>query len=195
MHMTLPLVEPIRPALARSVPTGREWQYELKLDGFRGVFYVENGRGSFRSKSNRVMRRFAGLADRAARSLDVKNAILDGEIVVLTRSLPDFAALMSSRGQPEYAAFDLVWLNGRDLRGRPYAQRKKTLKELLETNGTIGYVACYREPELFEAAARLDLEGIVAKRARDTYAPDTTWIKVKHGAYSQNEGRRDLFRR
>ncbi len=193
--MTLPLVEPIRPALAKHVPVGREWRYELKLDGFRGMLYVENGRGMFRSKSNRVMRRFADLAQRVAKSLDVKNAILDGGIVVLTQSLPDFAALMSSRGEPEYAAFDLMWLNGRDLRDRTYSQRKRRLKNLLAGNDAIAYVACYREPELFEAATRLDLEGIVAKRSGDAYAPGTTWLKVKHGAYSQNEGRWDLFRR
>lgn len=57
-QMTLPIIEPIRPVLSQRIPTGDEWRYEPKIDGFRGTLYVEDGRGVFRSKTMRLMRRF-----------------------------------------------------------------------------------------------------------------------------------------
>lgn len=191
----LPHVDPIRPSLSKVVPLGREWVYELKLDGFRGVLHVEDGRGYFTSKNNRVMRRFESLADTLARSLNVRSAILDGEIVVMREGMPDFYALMFRRGEPQYAAFDLLWLNGRDLREATYRRRKGALRRLLADQTAVGYVDSYSASELFDAAVRLDLEGVVAKRMTDVYAPSTIWLKIKHGGYSKNEGRWELFAR
>lgn len=57
------------------------------------------------------------------------------------------------------------------------------------------YVEAHRSPDLFEAAVRLDLEGVVAKRASDPYAATTTWLKIKNRDYSQMEGRWELFER
>jgi bifunctional non-homologous end joining protein LigD len=192
--MALPQIEPIRPILSKAVPHGREWMYEPKLDGFRGVLYIERSHGLFRSKTNRFMSRFQTLADALARELHLQDAILDGEILVVgTDSKPDFKALMFRRGQPEYAAFDLLWLNGKDLRNLAYTKRKTVLRKLLSRQPAVGYVEGYSKPELFESAARLDLEGIVAKRRSDPYTPTTSWIKVRHSAYSQMEGRWELF--
>ena len=101
------------------MPVGRDWWYELKLDGFRGVLTVDAGKGSFTSKTSKPMPRFQELADALARVLPVKSAIFDGEIIVMTKSGPDFNALMFRRGQPAYAAFDLLWLDGKDLRELP----------------------------------------------------------------------------
>jgi bifunctional non-homologous end joining protein LigD len=193
--VTLPIVEPIRPVLSKTVPVGGEWRYELKLDGFRGVLYIENGRGLFRSKTSRVMRRFEALANGIARALPFTDAIFDGEIIALRKKLPDFAALMFRRGRPEYAAFDLLWLNGRDLRPMTYERRKDALLRALIDQKAVGYVESHAEPQLFDAAARLDLEGIVAKRVMDDYSPGARWLKVKHRGYTQNEGRWEMFRR
>lgn len=192
---SLPEITPVRPVRARAVPRGREWHYEPKLDGFRGTLYVENGRGWFRSKTRRVMKRFQLLADAIAGALPVKNAIFDGEIVVLGDRGPDFFALMRGAGNASYVAFDLLWLNGRDLRSRRYGDRKKRLKAVVERTRAIGYVESFTDPDLFEAARHLDLEGIVAKRAGDPYDEATEWIKVKYTGYSQNEGRWELFER
>jgi ATP-dependent DNA ligase len=73
-----------------------------------------------------------------------------------------------------------MWLNGRDLRQRSYSERKKRLRALLVDSATIGYVDHYMSPDLFEAAARLDLEGVIAKRASDAYGPSAEWVKLKH---------------
>jgi bifunctional non-homologous end joining protein LigD len=192
--VALPLVEPILPALAKFVPVGREWVYEPKLDGFRGTLYVEGGRGTFRSKTKKVMARFKDLASALAASLRVTEAIFDGEIIVAVENGPDFFALFSRRGVPQYAAFDLLWLDGADLRPLPLTRRKTVLRHVLK-RCPIAYVEDHRDSRLFEAAVQADLEGIVAKRRSDPYAPESPWIKVKHAGYSQMEGRADLFHR
>lgn len=188
----LPTIDPILPVLSKTIPRGHEWLYEAKLDGFRGTLYVENGTGFFRSKTRNRMKRFEELANAIARTLRVQSAIFDGEIVVLGEQGPDFYALMQARGVPSYAAFDLLWLNGKDLRPLSLTKRKATLRKVVK-RGEIGYVEAVRSPALFTAAARLDLEGIVAKRAADPYTSETRWVKVKNAGYSQNQGRADLF--
>lgn len=190
--MPLPTIEPLRP-IRRDIPLGREWVYEVKLDGFRGMLAIENGRGTFTSKNVNTMKRFQPLADALAHALPVESAILDGEIVVMgEEGRPDFYALFYQRGTPAYAAFDLLWLDGRDLREQPLWRRKKALQKLVA--GTpVGYVDHVADPQIFVATAARDLEGIVAKRRNDPYAPETEWIKVKHFAYSQSEGRWELF--
>jgi bifunctional non-homologous end joining protein LigD len=189
----LPKIDPIIPVLSRTVPAGREWLYEAKLDGFRGVLSIENGRGSFLSKSKRPMPRFKELADLLARSMRLDDAIFDGEIVVMTDTGPDFHALFAARGEPAYAAFDLLWLNGTDLRPLPFHKRKRQLRKVTR-KGPIAYVEALRDPTLFDAAVRLDIEGIVAKRRGDPYGEETQWLKVKHGDYTQSVGRAELFR-
>jgi bifunctional non-homologous end joining protein LigD len=184
----------MRPVKKPAVPAGSGWLYELKLDGFRGILSVENGRGSFTSKTSKPLKRFDDLAARLAAALPVKNAILDGEIIVMGDEGPDFYALMLRRGEPAYAAFDLLWLNGRDLRSHALWRRKKTLNRLV-ADSPIGFVDHVESPELFSVVVQKDLEGIVAKRKSDPYAPDTLWVKVKHSGYSQNVGRWQLFDR
>lgn len=194
MTRGLPIIEPIIPKLSRTVPAGAEWRYEPKLDGFRGTLYIERDRAVFRSKRRNVMRRFQALADSLRRALPLREAILDGEIVVMRDQQPDFYALMFRRGAPEYAAFDLLWLDGADLRPLRFDERKRRLEELVRDT-PIGFVESHAEPELFEAAVRMDLEGIVAKRARDPYSAESEWIKVKHPNYPQAEGRWKFFER
>jgi bifunctional non-homologous end joining protein LigD len=90
--------------------------------------------------------------------------------------------LFFRQGKPAFAAFDLLWLNGRDMRPVPFWRRKTALQTLL---ARIDYVDHYDTPELFGIAAEKDLEGIVAKRRSDPCAPETTWVKVKHAGSSQ----------
>ena len=80
--------------------------------------------------------------------------------------------------------------------GRLLIQRKKRLQRLIPaTTGTLLQVPCFEEHgfELFEAACRLDLEGIVAKRKADPYGARTPWYKIKNPIYTQAEGRGELF--
>ena len=192
--MTLPKIEPLRPIRSTRVPIGPEWIYELKLDGFRGMLKIQDGRGQFISKTSKPMPRFEGLATALARSLAVRSAILDGEIIVMGDAGPDFKALFFRRRDPAYAAFDLLWLNDRDLRLLPLWRRKKMLLKIVSRT-PIGFVDSVNDPALFKVVAQRDLEGIVAKRRSDPYDLQTRWVKVKTAGYSQMERRWELFDR
>ena len=190
----LPQIEPVLPKLVKDVPRGRAWVYEVKLDGFRGTLYVEAGRGRFLSKTKKTMRHFDDMANAIANELRVQDAILDGEIAVMGEGGPKSHALMMNREPASYVAFDLLWLDGRDLRARPLWRRKAALEKLV--SGTcVGYVEHSDDPLLIDAVIRMDLEGIVAKRRADRYSPQTEWLKIKHPEYSQKEGRAELFHR
>ena len=104
------------------------------------------------------------------------------------------------RGQDDlhYAAFDLLWLNGRDLRSHPLSDRKRRLGPLIPSTATMLSRVLTVESDgvaLFDAVQRLDLEVIVAKRKADAYRPGTVWYKIKNRAYTQGEGRWELFQK
>ncbi len=103
---------------------------------------------------------------------------------------------MFNRGEAHFYAFDLLWLDGEDLRDRPLVERKATLKGLVD-GSSILYLDHIQEQgvALFDQCVKLDLEGIVAKPLVSPYRElrgKTTWIKIKNPEYSQAEGRRDM---
>jgi bifunctional non-homologous end joining protein LigD len=193
----LPIIDPIVPVTGTPLLQDPRWIYEPKFDGFRGVLYVSGRDCYIRSKRGKVLSRFADLALRVGAELHARDAILDGEVVALDdEGRMDFRALLGGRGWLHYAAFDLLWLNGKDLRAQPLIKRKRRLEQLIPTNNsTLSRVLAVEEHgrELVEAAQRLDLEGIVAKRRADSYSPQTIWYKIKNPAYTQADGRGDLF--
>jgi len=108
----------------------------------------------------------------------------------------DFRGLMAGRGNLHYAVFDVLWLKGKDLRDFSLSRRKQILSLLVKKTSTVlspVFGVRGRGRDLFAAVERLDLEGIVAKRLADPYTPDTVWRKVRNGAYTQIEGRAELF--
>ena len=176
------------------------WLWELKLDGFRSLAFIENGQCRLVSRNGHVYKRFDPLRASPLRELKVKDAILDGEVVCLDaegRSI--FNRLLFSGGNPVFAAFDLVWINGQDLRGVPLMKRKERLRQVVPVESPCVLHVDYlpeKGKELFALACEQDLEGIVGKWAKGTYQDDgrsTSWVKVKNANYSQAEGRADLF--
>ena len=132
----------------------------------------------------------------------MENAILDGELAAINEhGKTVFAALMQRSKHLQYLAFDLLWLNGQDLRPLPLIARKDRLKWVLPTRSPhMLYVDHVRatSTELYRLVCQLDLEGIVAKKADSPYEDnrsDPYWIKIKNPDYSQKEGRGDLFKR
>ena len=114
---------------------------------------------------------------------------------------PDFRALMFRRTEPVMYAFDVLALDGRDVRKLPLLARKRALRRVVpRCADRVRYLdhVAGRGVDLFRAVCELDLEGIVSKRADGVYTSDpdaTTWIKVKFRGYSQARDRWELFER
>jgi bifunctional non-homologous end joining protein LigD len=183
----LPLIEPIL-----LVPGGEPFDdpdclFEPKYDGFRGLLYGSSLGCEIRSRRDIPLKRFRSLWDRVAEVLAGRQAILDGEIVSLNRQgKPVFENLMRGRGFLAYAAFDLLWLDGQDLRDRPLIDRKERLAMLLpEDTGPLYKILAIEQygRALFAASRKLDLEGIVAKRKDAPYRPGTLWRKIRNPGY------------
>jgi bifunctional non-homologous end joining protein LigD len=120
-----------------------------------------------------------------------RQAILDGEIVALDRKgKPVFRDLLKGGGYLAFAAFDLLWLDGQDLRARTLTERKRRLADLLPSDTAPLYKVFTLEEHgraLFEATRRMDLGGVVAKRTSDPYGADTFWYMIRNPAYRQAE--------
>ncbi len=107
-----------------------EWLFEVKFDGFRSLAYIDAGKCELVSRKDATYSRFRELRERMALEHD---AILDGEIVCLDdQGRSQFYDLMFNRGEAHFYAFDLLWLDGEDLRDRPLVERKAMLKELVK---------------------------------------------------------------
>jgi bifunctional non-homologous end joining protein LigD len=193
----LPQISP-SPLTSLNEPIGHpNWIYEVKHDGFRGILYVDREQAWLVSRKGNKFRQFDPLLKQVLRSLKGKRAILDGEIVVLDeKARSNFYDLMAHRGEPRYYAFDLLWLNGIDLRSRPLLDRKRTLRQLIPANDSHLLYVEHLDGDgqrFFELACEQDLEGIICKPKTSPYP--FTWIKVKNPNYSQAEGRREWFDR
>jgi bifunctional non-homologous end joining protein LigD len=186
------LPERIYPQLATlsaDVPDGDQWLHEIKFDGYRALCRVGKGKATFYTREgNDWTAQFKKLPQEAA-NLPVESAIFDGEVVVLR---PDgstsFQALQNALGkgteQPVYYAFDLLYLNGYDLREAPLIERKNLLSSVLQgTDGLIRFSDHYQGSgeELFNSACKYALEGIISKRIHRPYISGRTsdWLKIK----------------
>jgi bifunctional non-homologous end joining protein LigD len=177
-----------------------EWIFEVKYDGFRSLCYVTEGNVRLVSRKGHTYKSFRNLCESIASDVRAEDAILDGEIVCLDdRGYSQFNTLMYRRAEPCFYAFDLLWLNGEDLRGWPLIERKKELQKTVSKNASsrILYAAHIEErgEDLFKLTVDRDLEGIVGKWKKGAYrdVPRTSWVKIKNGQYSQIVGREKLF--
>ena len=178
-----------------------DFLYEIKYDGFRALAYINGHHCQLISRRRHVYKSWPYLCAELAHAVRCDRAVLDGEIVCLgADGRSRFNDLLFRRESPYFAAFDLLWLNGEDLRSLPLTTRKRRLRAIMpKVQSRILYVdhvvGCGRA--LFKAACKNDLEGIVAKWRYGTYQAGhgTSWVKVKNPSYSQIEGRHELFER
>jgi bifunctional non-homologous end joining protein LigD len=192
----LPRIQPINPKRIQAPFDHDNFVFELKHDGFRAVAYIEDGSCRLVSRKNMVYKSFARLASTMAK-LPVKNAILDGELVCLDndgRSV--FLDLRRKLRDACFYAFDLLWLDGKDLRGLTFLERKRRLRQLVSDR--TGFLYAEHVPgtgiDLYQVICREDLEGIVAKHKLAPYvASPATWFKVLNPDYTQKRGRREMF--
>jgi bifunctional non-homologous end joining protein LigD len=176
-----------------------EWLFEPKWDGFRALAYVNGDVCRLFSRRGNVYRSWPELTKELRESIRCRSAVLDGEISCLD---PDgrsnFYTLMFRRDRPYFMAFDLLWLNGRDLRTQPLHARKRRLARIMprvESRVRLVDSVENRGEDFFRVACARDLEGIVAKWRNGTYLTDgrTSWVKIRNPEYSQWEHQRELF--
>jgi bifunctional non-homologous end joining protein LigD len=157
----------------------------LKIDGFRALSHIQNGKGELISRNGNVFHSFAELAIWIAAHLKVESAVLDGEICCLDEEgRPAFRDLLFRKRQCIFIAFDLLYLNGNDLRRLPLIERKAMLKRLIRRKRARMFYLDHVERDgrlLFEQVVKMDLEGIVCKRKDSPYKvtekPSRYWIK------------------
>jgi ATP-dependent DNA ligase len=194
--MTFPgFIEPCLPTISRTVPTGAGWAYEIKHDGFRFICGRDGDRVRLFSRGGHDWAKQLPAITVAMRALPVTSVTLDGEVVICgPDGKSDFdrmPAVFSRQGSSDafLYAFDLLELDGRDLRGEPWAARRTALAGLLEGVGP-GVRLCEHIDDVdgsvvFRAACNMGLEGIVAKRRDSRYHSGRTrdWIKIKNLAH------------
>ncbi|WP_080797059.1 DNA ligase D [Arabiibacter massiliensis] len=177
--------------LVSEPPARGTWLYEVKYDGYRIVAFVEAGESRLVTRNGvDYTGRFPSVASALADLAGGRAAVLDGELVVTDEEgRSDFQALQGflkhpAGKHPSYVAFDLLALDGEDLRARPLAERKQLLAGVLAAAPPeVRYSEHVegRGQESFEAACKLGLEGVVGKRADSPYRGARTgdWIKLK----------------
>jgi bifunctional non-homologous end joining protein LigD len=194
----------VPPQLALQVteaPDGSEWLHELKLDGYRMQGRLQAARGKKSLSATLITRSGLDWTHRmpdiaaALAELPVQDALLDGEVVVFDEqgktSFADLqAAFQEGKKKPlTYVIFDLLHLNGHNLRGLPLEQRKNILEKILaqvsdrDHQGILRYSEHLgtRGGEVFEKACQLGAEGIVSKKATAPYSSGRSgsWLKIK----------------
>ena len=177
--------------LADKTPEGAGWLHEIKFDGYRILCHLDHGKVKLITRrSQDWTHRYAPVAEEAAQ-LAAETAILDGEIVALLPSgVSSFQDLQNagktgSLAKLAYYVFDLLYLNGHDLRPLPLEERKKLLAELLKSgiSERIQLSEHFENdgPGFFQQCCQLGLEGVVSKRKDRPYHSGRSddWIKSK----------------
>ena len=202
MLRPLRFIPPANPIERSRPPKGPEWLHEVKWDGYRSQLIKDGDRVVVLSRNGKEFTgRFSGVWG-ALRDLPAKSAIIDAEIVACRDDgAPDFRALHSGNHSDDILCawcFDLMELNGVDLRLLPLMARKMKLGTLLKRydHGSLRYCEPFRDPEkLLRECSRRGLEGIVSTRKDAPYRSGRCdWVKVKCAQWKEaNWDRGDLF--
>ena len=180
-------IHPCQPKVATRPPAGPGWVHELKQDGYRLQIHIRASRVRLFTMNGHDWTERYPLIVRDGARLN-RDAILDAEVVCAdSNGKPDFD-LLHSRCNDDVAvacAFDLLMLEGEDLRRYPFALRKAMLRKLLKAERVgLQYVDHIEGngDKMFEAVCKLGLEGIVSKKLDAPYrsGPSKTWIKAKN---------------
>ncbi|THK34016.1 DNA ligase D [Ensifer sp. MPMI2T] len=184
-------IEPCHPTLMKRPPDGADWVHEIKFDGYRAQLHINGGKIAIYTRTGLDWtKEFKSMAT-AAEGLAGHDAVMDGEVTAFGKTgLPDFQALrreLAKRASPHltFQAFDLLYLDGYDLRRVPLIERKRVLRELLgDAAGTIAYVDHLELDEgeaIYRHACEMGLEGIVSKRKGAPYRSgrQESWTKTK----------------
>jgi len=209
------MIHPQLATLVDAIPAGNTWLHELKLDGYRILTRLQRGRQAklFTRNGHDWTGKLSKIAE-AVEQLPVEQAWIDGEVVVLmpdgTTSFQELQNAFDTRSEADlvYFIFDLLYLNGYDLRKTPLIERKRALAGLLD-KATRSDRLRYSDHveghgnDLYRQACRRGLEGIIAKRSDSPYLDgrNRAWVKIKCGerqefvigGYTDPSGSRESF--
>jgi bifunctional non-homologous end joining protein LigD len=189
-RLPLVTVEPCLPVPAKAPPTGPDWVHEIKHDGFRVIARRDGKKVRLTSRQGKDLTYRLPLAVQAIAELPVNSCIIDGEAIVSDPTgLAVFSLVRSFRNGPRatLCAFDLIKIDGEDLRWRSLEDRKGLLKRLSgNRHPGIAFNKHFdiEGSVLFHHACKLGCEGIVSKRLGSPYrfGRSNDWIKVKNPA-------------
>ncbi|HEX2935604.1 MAG TPA: DNA ligase D [Bacteroidales bacterium] len=206
--------ENVKPMLATLIDDpfdDAEWSFEIKWDGYRTLSYINEGEVLLLSRNNKSFTEKYYPIVKAWKSWTT-NALIDGEIMVIGEDgVSDFGALQNWRSEADgdlvMYVFDLLWYEGKNLMNLPLIDRQAILKTILpQDQDTIRLSPVFpaKGKEFFEAAKKLGLEGIIAKKTDSKYLTDhrsKEWLKIKVqkrqevviGGYTRNEGTEKKF--
>jgi ATP-dependent DNA ligase len=181
-------IEPCLPSFAKTPPTGPDWIHEIKHDGFRVMARRDGKKVRLISRKGKDLTYRFPLAVQAVAALPVHSCLIDGEAIISDATgLAVFSLIRSYRNGPRatLCAFDLIEIDGEDLRWQPIEDRKGRLRKLIgnrhpgiafnkhfDIEGTV----------VFHHACKLGCEGIVSKRLGSPYrfGRSDDWLKVKN---------------
>jgi bifunctional non-homologous end joining protein LigD len=213
-------IDPMKATLVDRPPQGDDWLFEVKWDGVRAIAFIENEELRLQSRSGlRCERQYPELAV-IHHYVDARQAVLDGEIAVLdehgvsrfhliqpriANAGPNAVAHLVRSTPVVYFAFDLLYLDGYDLRGVKLSERRRLLETLVSPADVLRVSEAFpgAGEAMLEAAREHNLEGIVAKHATSCYESRRSreWVKIKLvneqefviGGFTQPQGGRDYF--
>jgi len=198
---------PMLATLAREIPSGEGWLFEVKWDGYRVLATMRGGEVDLRSRNdNPLNERFPTVVQALVRALRTPDCVLDGEVVAIgADGRATFSAMQQAKPETTYVfvAFDALEEEGEPLIGLPLTERRERLAALVDSRrGGVQLSDTFEDGHtLFEVAERQKFEGIIAKRSDSIYEPGKrtrNWLKVKtHGrqefviaGYTKGQGRR-----
>ena len=201
-RVDLPVMPPVKPMLAKPVPSIPPGQlYEPKWDGFRSIVFRDGGEVEIGSRNEKPMTRYFPEVVEAVKANFPERSVIDGEIVVVDRERNrlDFEALqqrihpavsrvtlLSEQTPASFVAFDLLALGDEDLTELPFDQRRARLEEALAAAAPPVHVTPLTRDDVlaqqwFEQFEGAGLDGLIAKKADQTYQPDKrVMAKIKH---------------
>ncbi|TPE42426.1 DNA ligase D [Pontibacter mangrovi] len=201
-------IKPMMAKLTDGPFDGEDWLFEIKWDGYRAIAEVKGGQVELYSRSGKSYKDKYKPIIEGLQQLG-QEAVLDGEIVVLNdEGYATFQQLQNYQNTPSehlyFYVFDLLYLNGEDLRDLPLLERKQRLQELLsEELPAVRYSdhVVARGKEFFREAQRKQIEGIMAKKADSPYRTgkrSSEWLKIKThlrqeaviGGFTEPKGKR-----
>jgi bifunctional non-homologous end joining protein LigD len=159
-----------------NIPLGDEWQYEVKLDGYRCIAIKQNNEVELYSRPGLLFQKFLNVC-KLLLDQPVKSFVVDGEVVALdSDGRPDFNALQhagSSKRKVHFYAFDLLHCDGDDLLNAPLAERQKRLQSEFQPNDYF-HIPGPLNADLdvvIEKIEEFGFEGVIAKRKNSIYTP------------------------